>query len=294
MSRGAVERFEEVVGRGERRVAGRDQQVAALRGRRSRPGSRRGRRGRAGRRGPGGRPRRAVLRAARGWASATPRRGRALDSPRASASTRAWRAGVGRDGEDQAALAADGVEPEQAAVGVDERAARGAARERRGVLDRARDAAPARAAERAAGGGDEPERRAQAVAAGVGEREHRRADREARRRRRAPTSTAGASPVSTSTTPTSRSASAPATRPVAVRPSSNVTVTSSPRSACAAVRTRFGATITPEPRAQPRPRPTTDGPTRSAAPATACVDFVEKSHLQIASYHVGSAGERQH
>ena len=40
------------------------------------------------------------------------------------------------------------------------------------MLDRAADAAAAGAAERAAGGGDEAERRAQPAAAGVGEREH--------------------------------------------------------------------------------------------------------------------------
>ena len=40
------------------------------------------------------------------------------------------------------------------------------------MLDRAADPAATRPAERAAGGGDEPERRAQPAAAGVGEREH--------------------------------------------------------------------------------------------------------------------------
>src|SRR5256714_1825453 len=39
------------------------------------------------------------------------------------------------------------------------------------------------------------------------------------------------------------------------------------RTACATVATRPGATTTPDPADQPRPRPTTDGPTRSATPA---------------------------
>ena len=86
-----------------------------------------------------------MRRAWRGGASATPNRGRPAASPRASASTRARTACVGGHGEDQPALAADGVEPEQAPGGVDERPAGGAARQRRGVLDRAADAAPAAA-----------------------------------------------------------------------------------------------------------------------------------------------------
>ncbi len=80
--------------------------------------------------------------------------------------------GAGRHGEDQPAVESDGVEPEQPPLDVDERAAGGAAREWRGVLDRAADAAAARAAEAAPRGGHEAERRAQAAPAGIGEREH--------------------------------------------------------------------------------------------------------------------------
>ena len=61
--------------------------------------------------------------------------------------------------------------PEQPPVGVDERAAAGAARQRGGVLDAAGDRAPARAADVAARRGDEPERGAQAAPAAVGERD---------------------------------------------------------------------------------------------------------------------------
>ena len=86
---------------------------------------------------------------------------------------------------------------------------------------------------------------------------------------RGPTRPAGASPVSTAIAARSRSASAPATRPSSVRPSANVTATSSPRSTCALVSTTPSAVTTPDPRPQPRPRPTTEGPTVSAAPATA-------------------------
>ena len=46
------------------------------------------------------------------------------------------------------------------------------------MLDRAADAAAARTAEAAAGGGDEAERGAQPAAAGIGEREHRMAGRD--------------------------------------------------------------------------------------------------------------------
>ena len=92
---------------------------------------------------------------------------------------------VGGHGEDQPALAADGVEPEQVPGEVDERAARGAARQRRGVLDRAADAAPARPAEAAAGGGHEPEGQRAARA-----RSGRRA-RAPARRRRAPATRSG-------------------------------------------------------------------------------------------------------
>ena len=52
-------------------------------------------------------------------------------------------------------------------------------------------------------------------------------------------------------------------------PDLDVAVVSSPRRTCAAVSTRPGAITTPDPRAHPRPSPTTPGPTRSAAPATA-------------------------
>src|SRR5205807_716957 len=80
--------------------------------------------------------------------------------------------GVGRDREDQAAVHPDGVEAEQPALRVDERAARRSARERRGVLDGPPDPPAARAAEAAAGGRDEAERRAQAAPAGVRKRDH--------------------------------------------------------------------------------------------------------------------------
>ena len=55
--------------------------------------------------------------------------------------------GVGGQREDQPAVHAHGVDPEQAAVAVDERAAGRPARQRRGVLERAADPAAARPAE---------------------------------------------------------------------------------------------------------------------------------------------------
>jgi hypothetical protein len=80
--------------------------------------------------------------------------------------------GVRRQREQQPALHPHRVDSEQPALRVDERPAGRAARQRRGVLDRAAHAPSSGAAERAAGRGHEPERRAQPAAAGIGEREH--------------------------------------------------------------------------------------------------------------------------
>ena len=88
-------------------------------------------------------------RAARGGAMATPSRGRSAAWPLARAATRSATAASRRNGEDQSALHADRVEAEQAALEIEQRRARGAARQRRGVLDRPGDAAPARAAQTA-------------------------------------------------------------------------------------------------------------------------------------------------
>ena len=90
----------------------------------------------------------------------------------------------GRHREDQAAVETQGVQPQQASLGVHERTARRAARERSGVLDRSADPAPARTAEAAALRRDEAERDPQAAPARVGERQHRGA--EARRVGRLP------------------------------------------------------------------------------------------------------------
>ena len=79
---------------------------------------------------------------------------------------------------------------------------------------------------------------------------------------------AGASPVSTPMTATSRSGSVPSTRPSRTSPS-KLTATSSPRSTCATVSTWPGAITTPEPRPQPRPSPTTAGPVFAAASVVA-------------------------
>ena len=239
------------------------------------------------RRARAGRPRRAACapRAAaraRGRAAAAPapRRGRARRS-------RARSAASAGSASTQPALHAHRVEPEQPALGVDERAARGAARQRRRVLDRAADAAPARPAERAAGRGDEAERRAQAAAAGVGEREHGQAGRDVLERPPAPTRPRARRPVSTSITATSRSASTPATRPSATSPSARLTATSSPRSTCALVSTRPSAITTPEPRPQPRPSPTTAGPTRSAAAVTAACSSSRKPVISACPFSKG-------
>ena len=235
-------------------------------------------RARAGRRAPGARRRCAS--GARGGAARArrPSRGRSVASPRRErVDARAHRR-VGGHGEDQPALAADGVEA-RAAVRPGRRAGRPRSRAAAARCARSsRRRGARRAAEAAAGRGDQPERRAQPAAARVGEREH------GEPRRSSPTAagsqaTAGASPVSTSTTARSRSGSAPVTRPCSVRPSPNVTATSSPRSTCAQVSTRPGAITTPDPRPQPRPRPTTAGPTRSAAPATACCSLEYRSRL---------------
>ena len=241
-----------------------------------------------------GRPTAARMRrAARGGAIATPSRGRLRAGAGGERLGAAAHRGVGGQREDQAALDPDRVEAEQPALGVDQRAARRAARQRRGVLDRAADAPPARPAERAPGRGDEAEGGAQPAPAGVGEREHRRRRSRSRRRARAPTRPARSSPVSTAIAARSRSASAPATRPCSVRPSANVTATSSPRSTCALVRTVPAAVTTPDPRPQPRPRPTTAGPTVSAAVRPRCWSSSSTdtwcssvSHLQIASRNV--------
>ena len=132
-------------------AAGGDEQVAARDARPRRPGCRPARRARAGRRAPAGRRRRAS--GARRAAARARRRAAAGPPPRRapSASTRVAQRRVGGQGEDQPALEPDGVEAEQPPGGVDQRAAGGAARQRRGVLDRAGDAPAARAAERAAG-----------------------------------------------------------------------------------------------------------------------------------------------
>ena len=143
-----------------------------------------------------GRPtERRSLRATWGGAMAMPSRGRRGASPRPSASTRRRSAASAGQRQDQAAVHAHGVDADQPAVGVDQRAAGRSARERRGVLDRAADAAAARPAERAARRRHEPERRAQPAAAGVGEREHDAC--RSRARPRSAHSTGGASPVST-------------------------------------------------------------------------------------------------
>ena len=187
------------------------------------------------------------------------RRAAAAPAPRRapSASTAPRSAASAGQREHQPALHAHRVEPQQPALGVDQRPAGGAARQRRRVLDRAADAAPARAAERAAGRGDQAEGRAQPAAAGVGEREHglagprrprgppgsQRDGRRAGRCRRRSRRRRGRRP-------------APATRPSAYLAVGALTATSSPRSTCALVSTRPSAITTPEPRPQPRPSPT--------------------------------------
>ena len=84
---------------------------------------------------------------------------------------------VGGDGEDEAALAADGIEAQQPSLGIDQRAAGRAAGERGGVLDRPGDPPAPRPAEAPGGAGHEARRHAQAATAGIGEREHGGAER---------------------------------------------------------------------------------------------------------------------
>src|SRR3954447_2375912 len=79
--------------------------------------------------------------------------------------------------------------------------------------------------------------------------------------------TAGASPVSSSRIATLLSRSAVKTTSSVRVPSASETDGAPRRIAWATVATRPGATTTPDPADQPRPRPTTDGPTRSATPA---------------------------
>jgi hypothetical protein len=146
---------------------------------------------------------------------------------------------VGRHGEDQAAVAADGVEAEQAPRRVDERPARGAARERRRVLDRAADPPAPGTAEGAPVADTSPNvvrspRPLGSASARTG------IPSDAALAASGSQVTVAASPVSTATTARSRSASVPATRPCSVRPPANVTATSPPRSTCAHVRTRPG------------------------------------------------------
>ncbi len=79
---------------------------------------------------------RRMRRATRGGATATPSRG-GCGCLAAAKPRRALLDGRGgRHREDQAAVEAHGVQPEQASLGVDERTARRAARKRGGVLDR--------------------------------------------------------------------------------------------------------------------------------------------------------------
>ena len=106
-------------------------------------------------------------RAARGGAIATPSRGRSVAWPLARAAIALGHCGVEVHGEDQPGLHADGVEPEQTALEVEQRRARGPARQRRGVLDRPGDPAPARSAQAAPGARDKAVGDPQATAAGV-------------------------------------------------------------------------------------------------------------------------------
>ena len=152
--------------------------------------------------------------------------------------------------------------PEQAAVEVDDRAARAARHERRGVLDRARHATAARSAERASRPLTKPSVTRgpwpfglPRATTGVPMAGASDAD-----------SSAAAEPVSTSRTARSPSVSTPRMVASAWRPSANVTPTSSPWRLWAFVSTRFGPITTPEPPRQRFPMPTTEGPIRSAMP----------------------------
>ena len=135
--------------------------------RRRPPGCPPGRRGRAVRRDRAGRPRGAAR--ARRAAGRAPRRaaGGSVAWPLARAAIALGHRGVEGDGEDQPGLHADRVEPEQAALEVEQRRARGPARQRRGVLDRPGDPAPARPAQAAPGARDEAVGDPQTATAGV-------------------------------------------------------------------------------------------------------------------------------
>ncbi len=83
---------------------------------------------------------------------------------------------AGRQRQEEAGVRAQHVQPEHGAVGVDERATAGAARQRGGVLDDALDRSPVTAADGERPGRDPALGHAQAARAGVGEREDDVAD----------------------------------------------------------------------------------------------------------------------
>ena len=170
-------------------------------------------------------------------ATATPSRARRGVSPRDSASTRGAQGGVGRQGEVEALADPVGVEPDEPALGIEQRAAGRSGRERRGVLDAAVDPTAARAAELARDRGHEPERDPRAATVARPGAEDRGADR--KRIAVAPVERRRA-PGSTSMTARSPSPSKPATLPMTRRPSAKVTVTWSPRRLWALVRTLPG------------------------------------------------------
>ena len=162
-------------GRRRRRSDRRARARPARRRCRSRPRGRARRRARAVRRRGAAAGRRAAARSPRRAArlGRRSRRGRAPRRARASAAS----AGIARI---RPPSTRTRVDAEQPTVGVEQRAARAAARQRRGVLDRAGDPPAARAAEAAGGRGDEARRDAQAATAGVAEREHEPPDLDGR------------------------------------------------------------------------------------------------------------------
>ena len=98
---------------------------------------------------------------------ATPSRGRARRLAAAERVDALAQRGVGRQGEVEALADPVRVEPDEPSLGVEQRAAGRARRERRGVLDAARDPPAARAAERARDRRHGPEGDARARRRGV-------------------------------------------------------------------------------------------------------------------------------
>ena len=187
-------------------------------------------------------------------------------SPRPSASTRSRSVAVGRNGQDQAAVDAHRVDPEQPASAVDERPAGGSARQRGRVLDRPGDPPPARAPEAAGAGRHEPRRDAQAAPARVGEREHGSGRSAATRVVFGPLDRLDLAGVDVDHRDVEIVVARPARGRLACRPSAKVTVTSSWRRLWAFVSTR--------------PGPITHARTASPAPT-------EPDHLGTGPLHRG-------